>query len=49
VDQRVDTLQGTGKVALDEIVNRHYLNVASVNFGKALRILGGFCGADSTL
>ena len=46
MDQRVDTLQGTGKVTLDEVVDDHYLDVAPVNVGEALLILGIFCGPD---
>ena len=49
MDQRVDALQGTGKVTLDEIFNNHYLDVASINVDEALPILGVFSRADSTL
>jgi len=48
VDQRVDTLQGTDKVTLDEVVNNHYLNIAPINVGKALLILGILRRADDT-
>jgi len=47
MDQCIYPLQGTGKVALDEIVDNHYLNVASVDLGETLFILRVFRGADS--
>ena len=50
MDQCIDTLQGTGKVTLDEIVDRHYFDAAtSVESGETLLILAVFRGADSTL
>ena len=50
MDQCIDALQGTGKVTLSEIVDRHYFNApTSVNSGETLLILAVFRGADSTL
>ena len=50
MDQRIDTLQGTGKVTLGEIVDRHYFDAStSVNSGETLFILAVFRGADNTL
>ena len=49
MNQRIDALQGTGKVALEEIVDDHYFNVASVDVGETLLILGVFRGADNAV
>jgi hypothetical protein len=49
VDQRVDAVQGTGEVTLDEIVDSRYLNLASVNLGEAFLILSEFRGADDAV
>ena len=46
MDQCIDALQGTGKVTLDEVVDDYYLNIAPVDVGKALLILGIFRRAD---
>jgi len=46
MDQRIDTLQDAGKVALDEVIDDHYLNVAPVSVGEALLILWIFRRVD---
>ena len=46
MDQCIDALHGTGKVTLDEVVDDYYLNIAPVDVGKALLILGIFRRAD---
>lgn len=49
MDQCIDPSQGTGKVALGDIVDSHYLNVASVNLGEILLIRRVFRGAYSAV
>jgi hypothetical protein len=49
VDQRIDAVQGTGEVTLDEIVDGRYLDLAFVNLGEAFLILRESRGADDAI
>ena len=49
MDQRIDAVQGTGEVTLDEIVDGRYLDLAFVNLGEAFLILSEFRGADDAV